>query len=682
MNARGTKHEARLFVMVLMAVCSAVALAMPTQQELKKAQPLVAELMAPIMDDFKAKKKTAAEVADAAVKYAAAAETEAAKFMLYRSSIPYYVRGEAYDKAAEAVELMKANVKDVPAEVIAEIISKASVRATAKKAPRLFELYRQAKAQVVAEKDIKELRKKPATATNKRKLAEALATAGNWQEALKEFAGLTDQTAQMAKKEQDGSGKSYELGEFWWAYKPTYETAEDIFKIHAAFYYRKALAAGEITGLKKNIIERRVKEYEGRAEVAVAKLTEPKQLTYSGYITKINTLLWEGVSVNDIQSFTATMAGGHVSHSGKTIGYVVDSGDGWKSVQFQLVDGENGQNFLKCVYARFEQRGNEVRGYVEKAAVAETSVAIGTDLRTVGSAKEYYLSFKDDGDGYGIKDLVVTIGGKSAASALATTSPNDSIELKTGGDSPFTVKGNEATLELNNGANLEFVKCPSGWVKIVDDYEKLTLRKVRITRPFWIMKQGLKTSDLTGRAIASTGWAAHVFHEPDPAAVDDFCAELTGELKAVIPAGYVVRPPSLAEWEYAYHAGDEDPGSEPFGSLLAYHDYTVFDTHKGTSPVNKWGLHDFHVYEKVYDRIDPKDVKTLGKENIAKLPRGLSSEDLFFWNNELDSASYLMRSPNLRALMLNPKKSPTGFIRLVIGPDLVSEWKAKHGGKK
>ena len=205
--------------------------AMPSKQEINKAQPLVAELMAPAMDDYKAKKKTAAEVADAAVAFAAETETEAAKFMLYRSSIPYYVRGEAYDKAAEAVTLLKSNVKDVPAEVVAEIISKATVRANKEKAPRLFELYRQAKMQVTAEKDVRELRKKPASPANRRKLAEALATAGDWTEALKEFADLGNDAAQMAKRERDGSGKSYELGEFWWGYKPTYANAEDNFKI-------------------------------------------------------------------------------------------------------------------------------------------------------------------------------------------------------------------------------------------------------------------------------------------------------------------------------------------------------------------------------------------------------------------------------------------------------------------
>ena len=234
---------------------------MPTKQEIGKAQPLVAELMAPAMSDYKAKKKTAAEVADAAVAYAAEANTEAVKFMLYRSSIPYYVRGEAYDKAAEAVDLLKGSVKNVPADVILEILAKASVDDLKKRAPRLYALYRQAKKQASAEKDVKALRKKPASTANRRKLAEALATAGNWPEALKEFAQLTDIVSRIAKKEQDGGVKNDELGEFWWTYEPTYENADDAFKVHAALYYRKALAAGEITGIRKPIVEQRIKEY-------------------------------------------------------------------------------------------------------------------------------------------------------------------------------------------------------------------------------------------------------------------------------------------------------------------------------------------------------------------------------------------------------------------------------------
>ena len=65
--------------------------------------------------------------------------------------------------------------------------------------------------------------------------------------------------------------------------------------------------------------------------------------------------------------------------------------------------------------------------------------------------------------------------------------------------------------------------------------------------------------------------------EDGHAGLDGYCADLTDELRSVLPVGYVVRAPSLVEWEYAYHAGDEDPGSEPFGTLLRFHDYNTFN---------------------------------------------------------------------------------------------------------
>lgn len=267
------KTMKRLVTVGAMA-CVATALAMPTKDELKKAQPLVTELMAPAMAEFKAKTKTAAEVGEVSAKYAAEAETEAAKFLLLKGAMTYYVRAEDYDKAADAVEALKAGVKDVPPSVLAEIISKATVRATSKKAPRLFAQYRQAKMQSAAEADVKEfaaqLKKKPDSLALRRKSAEALAASGDWKAALGEFAKLNDETAKKAKEEVDGTAKSADLGEFWWAYEPTYEGAGDTFKVHAAAHYRQALDAGEITGLKKNIIERRVAEYGAQVDAQLS----------------------------------------------------------------------------------------------------------------------------------------------------------------------------------------------------------------------------------------------------------------------------------------------------------------------------------------------------------------------------------------------------------------------------
>ena len=261
-------------VMAMVVLCAAHALAMPTQAELKKVQSLVAELMAPAMAKFTsagAKEKTAAavKVADTSVEFANAAETEAAKFLLLKGAVSFYTRGEAYDKAADTVTALQANVKNVTPEVIAEITGKATGSISETKAPRLFALYRSAKLQVRAASEAKSLAqklKKVKSDALQRRYAEALAVSGDWKAAYTEFAKLSNvKLKAIVESEAEGKAKNVESGEFWWDYEPAMEDADDIFKAHAAAFYRKALAAGEITGLKKNIVEQRIKEYVGVA---------------------------------------------------------------------------------------------------------------------------------------------------------------------------------------------------------------------------------------------------------------------------------------------------------------------------------------------------------------------------------------------------------------------------------
>lgn len=247
---------------VAMTMSAAVAMAMPTKQDIRMVQPMVRELMSPIVGDYKDKRKTASEVAEAALAYAEKSETEAAKFIFYRSSIPYFIKDEAYDRAADSVELLKKNIKDVPPSVVEEIIAKATVRATEKKAPRLFGMYRVAKRQSVASQELAEVRAKQTKSPNSRALvrllAETLAASGDWKAALDEFAKLTDMTGKMAKDEIGGKADDVALGEFWWAYSADYENAEDTFRLHAAEHFRKALDDGKVTGLKKSVIEQRL----------------------------------------------------------------------------------------------------------------------------------------------------------------------------------------------------------------------------------------------------------------------------------------------------------------------------------------------------------------------------------------------------------------------------------------
>ena len=734
-----------------MVACAATALAMPTKQEISKAQPFVAELMAPIMDDFKAKKKTAAEVAEAAVAYAAEAKTEPAKFMLYRSSVPYYVRGEAYDKAAEAIDLLKGNVKDVPAEVILEILVKASVDDLKERAPRLYAMYRQAKRQVSAENDVKGLRKKPASPANRRKLAEALATAGNWSEALKEFASLRDDTAQMAKKEQDGSAANAELGEFWWTYAPTYKNAEDTFKLHAAYYYRKALAADEITGLKKNIVEQRIKEYGAVSAVAAdgagsaeAKRPVERELTFAGYLPRAKSLLLKGIALDEIREFAGTVAGSHVGNPEKAKGYVVGSGDGWKTVQFQLVRASE----LKCVQVRFEQGDGGVHGFVEKSLKARSNgVPLGSDINSVG--KKWFTAYGDDQSGWGIKDLSVTVGGKDAATS-APVSAVTSTALGTSDTNPAGQQRSVAAekgmiLPLSKKVAIEFVPCPAGSFMMGRKGDEAAFsgtryHKVNITRKFWMSKY--KITKAQWEAVEPPTCAKCYKPEAQgkignlPAycvsfnQVRSFCDHVNKLVNSKLPRGCVVRLPTEAEWEYALTAGCTDP-NDPY---LRYRDgnkeehararseirvasVTVKEEfmplavewiqkkdfwdrlryHVGTRKPNNWGIYDmlsngseytldtfWHpsnndynmasptqrglVYEE--EETDPLRVYVPeGKKAVACMIRGGGD------NNKFDGDWFRKKT-----LPTFTDYEGSGF-HLVIGPDLVSEWKAKHAKK-
>ena len=114
----------RLVVAVVVVSCLMRAWAMPTRAELTKAQPLVVELMAPAMETYKtagAQEKTAAavKVGDTSSEFAKAAETEAARFLLLKGAVNFYTRGEAYDKAADAVAALQTTVKDVTPAVLA-----------------------------------------------------------------------------------------------------------------------------------------------------------------------------------------------------------------------------------------------------------------------------------------------------------------------------------------------------------------------------------------------------------------------------------------------------------------------------------------------------------------------------------------------------------------------------------
>ena len=233
--------------------------AMPTADEQKKAAPIVAELMNPLVADFKANKKTAAEVGDMAMSYVKEANTEAAKYLLMKGAIWYFAQANEDAKCVATLAALGEQVKNIPPEVMRnEVIRPAIDRLSEQNVPRLLAQYRLLSAQMEIAKLKPSVRRKRADAATCRRYAELLVITGNWRAALAVFAKLGDvKMAQAVKDEIEGKGLT-SAGDFWWDYKPTEGAAADAVKTHAAALYRKAIATGELTGLKKVVAEKRI----------------------------------------------------------------------------------------------------------------------------------------------------------------------------------------------------------------------------------------------------------------------------------------------------------------------------------------------------------------------------------------------------------------------------------------
>ena len=243
------------------SLITGVAIAYPTKQELAEARPLVAELMNPVLTEYKGKTKSASDVAQISIQFSESAKSEAVKYLFLRGAVGYYIKDGNFGKAADTIEQIKTNIKGVPPSDIADIISSALSKENARKAPRLNSQLQLAQAQVRAAKDSRKLLsqlRQVKTDPVLRQYAETLALLGDWKGALAEFSKVSGEVGRLAKGDADGTAGAAELGDFWWDYKTSYTGGEPAFRERAANYYRKAIADGKLDGLKRTLVEQRL----------------------------------------------------------------------------------------------------------------------------------------------------------------------------------------------------------------------------------------------------------------------------------------------------------------------------------------------------------------------------------------------------------------------------------------
>lgn len=166
------------------------ATAMPTKPQLAEAQQLVKDLTADNIRALNAKQKTPGEVADAHIDLLDKADTEASQYLLLQGAFRLYARAGDYDAAADALKNMKANIHDLPPELIVELVDSEMRRVAGSKAPKVLAIYKDAKRTIKYNNRLaaaKTEAEKRGTSKALKQLAECYACLGDWKKALETF---------------------------------------------------------------------------------------------------------------------------------------------------------------------------------------------------------------------------------------------------------------------------------------------------------------------------------------------------------------------------------------------------------------------------------------------------------------------------------------------------------------
>ena len=248
----------------------------PTPDEIKAVMPKIDELT---RDDFaalKAKKKTNVETADALLGYVDRDVDTASKYLFRQMAFRQYVLGAAVDKADELYSAVRGEDGIEYALGVAET-SRQKLTGNAAKA-----LKERILSDEKTVKDITAIKAKLAKTPSGEKLRMQLAFAyvacGDWESALFAFRECPGEIAKVAawelSEEKKGDYDDAKVAGFWWSLaeeKSNRKPVAESMKIHAANWYKKAVALGIIIGLDAKVANRRIEECEAFAAQAVVK---------------------------------------------------------------------------------------------------------------------------------------------------------------------------------------------------------------------------------------------------------------------------------------------------------------------------------------------------------------------------------------------------------------------------
>ena len=294
------KKISRRIVLLVAAVVSTALCAMPTQEELSKAGPLIQELMRDDLTAIRNGKKTREQVGDTAVALAREAQSPAEKYLLLTAAFDHYMRGGSYDKANSSLADLRSAIPDWKHSDEYALIEKSlRVLATGKGGPvreRYMALKERQQYAAKLKKALAQAKAKPADKKLQLQVAAYYAVLEYWPQAIDAFiAGSNPACAAAAKLEKESAAPG-QIADAWWSASDVNpEFLSVAIRAHAADLYKKAIAANALAGLQKVAAEKRIAEAESAATESVS---EPIAASYGAkknpYVTKGLVAMWDG----------------------------------------------------------------------------------------------------------------------------------------------------------------------------------------------------------------------------------------------------------------------------------------------------------------------------------------------------------------------------------------------------
>jgi len=274
--------------------------AMPTEQELSRAEPLIQELMKDDLSALRSGKKTREQVGDAAAALAKEAQSPSEKYLLLTAAFDHYMRGGLYDKAGSSLAALRTAIPDWKhSDEFALIEKPLRILAAGKGGPvrERYEALKERQQYATKLKKAQSLAQaKPSDKKLQFQVAAYQAALDEWPAALDAFiAGSNPACAAAAKLEKESAAPG-QVADAWWSaadVKPDFLSSA--IRAHAADLYKKAIAANSLAGLQKVAAEKRIAEAESAAVQAPVSSSANSKKSAKSYVQDGLVAQWDGI---------------------------------------------------------------------------------------------------------------------------------------------------------------------------------------------------------------------------------------------------------------------------------------------------------------------------------------------------------------------------------------------------